>query len=120
VPSQGKNVQGGKEWLRLLFSKEGGRVFAESTKSLSTVIGSGEGLDLGTSFASAQEAIAAAGENTYVTRYQDWYAQFGEDVKNEMAELLQMRISIEEFQNNVQEYADAVKEDESIPKYTAG
>jgi N-acetylglucosamine transport system substrate-binding protein len=120
VPSQGKNVQGGKEWLRLLFSKEGGRVFAESTKSLSTVIGSGEGLDLGTSFASAQEAIAAAGENTYVTRYQDWYDQFGEDVKNELAELLQMRISIEEFQTTVQEYADAVKDDESIPKYTAG
>ena len=120
VPSQGKNVQGGKEWLRLLFSKEGGRVFAESTKSLSTVIGSGEGLDLGTSFASAQEAIAAAGENTYVTRYQDWYAQFGEDVKYPLAELLQMRISIEEFQNTAQELADAVKDDESIPKYTAG
>ncbi len=119
VPSQGKNVQGGKEWLRLLFSREGGRVFAESTRSLSTVIGSGEGLDLGSSFASAQEAIAAAGENTYVTRYQDWYDQFGEDVKYEMAELLQMRISIEEFQNTVQEFADAVKDDESIPKYTA-
>ena len=120
VPSQGKNVQGGKEWLRLLFSKEGGRFFAESTKSLSTVIGSGEGLDLGTAFASAQEAIAAAGENTYVTRYQDWYGQFGEDVKYPLAELLQMRISIEEFQNTAQELADAVKDDESIPKYTAG
>ena len=65
VPSQGKNVQGGKEWLRLLFSKEGGRFFAESTKSLRVVIGSGEGLDLGTAFASTQEAIAAAGENTF-------------------------------------------------------
>ncbi|MBW3633887.1 MAG: N-acetylglucosamine/diacetylchitobiose ABC transporter substrate-binding protein [Chloroflexi bacterium] len=118
VPSQGKNVQGGKEWLRLLFSKESGRFFAESTRSLSTVIGSGEGLDLGTAFASAQEAIAAAGENTYVTRYQDWYTEFGDEVKNQMAELLQMRISIEEFQDSVQEAADFVKEDESIPKYT--
>ena len=32
VPSQGKNVPGGKEWLRLLFSKEAGRVFAENTR----------------------------------------------------------------------------------------
>jgi N-acetylglucosamine transport system substrate-binding protein len=120
VPAQGKNVQGGKEWLRLLFSKEGGRFFAESTKSLSTVIGSGEGLDLGSAFASAQEAIAAAGENTYVTRYQDWYTEFGDEVKNQLAELLQMRISIEEFQDAVQEAADVVKDDPSIPKYTAG
>ena len=120
VPAQGKNVQGGKEWLRLLFSKEGGRVFAESTKSLSTVIGSGEGLDLGSAFASAQEAIAAAGGNTYVTRYQDWYKQFGDDVKAQMAELLQKQISIEEFQDAVQQLADDVKDDPSIPKYTAG
>ena len=47
----GQNVQGGKEWLRLLFSKEGGRFFAESTKSLTVVNGAGEGLDLGTAFA---------------------------------------------------------------------
>src|SRR5215217_5925823 len=102
VPSKGKNVQGGKEWLRLLFSKEGGKFFAESTKSLSTVVGSGEGLALGSAFASTQEAIAAAGGNTYVTRYQDWYKQFGEDVKAQMAELLQKQISIEEFQDAVQ------------------
>ena len=44
VPAQGKNVQGGKEWLRLLFSKEGGSFSAESTKSLSVVLGSGDGL----------------------------------------------------------------------------
>ena len=120
VPAEGKNVQGGKEWLRLLFSKEGGRKFAELTRSLSVVQGSGEGLDLGTAFASAQESIAAAGENTYVTRYQDWYTEFGDEVKNQLAELLQMRISIEEFQDTVQEAADFVKDDPSIPKYTRG
>jgi N-acetylglucosamine transport system substrate-binding protein len=120
VPAQGKNVQGGKEWLRLLFSTEGGRFFAESTKSLSTVIGSGEGLDLGSAFASTQEAIAAAGENTYVTRYQDWYTEFGDEVKEQLAELLQKRISIEEFQDTMQEAADFLKDDPSIPKYTAG
>jgi N-acetylglucosamine transport system substrate-binding protein len=118
VPSQGKNVAGGKEWLRLLFSKEGGRVFAESTKSLSTVAGSGEGLDLGSAFASTQEVIAAAGENTYAPRYQDWYTEFGDEVKNQLAALLQMQISIEEFQDFVQEAADTLKDDDTITKYT--
>jgi N-acetylglucosamine transport system substrate-binding protein len=118
VPSQGKNVAGGKEWLRLLFSKEGGRVFAESTRSLSTVAGSGEGLDLGSAFASTQEVIAAAGENTYAPRYQDWYTEFGDEVKNQLAALLQMQISIEEFQDFVQEAADTLKDDDTITKYT--
>ena len=118
VPSQGKNVPGGMEWMRLLFSQEGGRVFAESTRSLTTVAGSGEGLDLGTAFASTQEVIAAAGENTYVTQYQDWYTEFGDEVKAQLAALLQMQISIEEFQTNVQDAADFLKDDTSITKYT--
>ncbi len=119
VPAEGKNVAGGKEWLRLLFSKEGGRFFAESTRSLSVVQGSGEGLDLGTAFASTQEAIAAAGANTFpMARYGDWYKDLADEAKSQMAELLQKRISIEEFQDAVQEMADTVKDDEAIPKYT--
>ena len=54
-PRAGLNVQGGKEWLRLLFSKEGAPFFSETT-SAHTVIDAAEGLDLGTAFASAQEA----------------------------------------------------------------
>lgn len=118
VPSQGKNVPGGKEWLRLLFSKEAGQFFAKSTKSLTTVVGSGQGLDLGTAFASAQNAIAEAGENTYITRYQDWYSEFGDEVKNQLAAPLQKRISIEEFQDTVQQAADDLKADDSIAKFT--
>ncbi|MEA2530186.1 MAG: N-acetylglucosamine transport system substrate-binding protein [Thermomicrobiales bacterium] len=118
VPSQGKNVQGGKEWLRLLFSREGGAKFAELTSSLSVVKGSGEGLDLGTAFASTQAAIAAAGANTFSARYPGWYPSFRDDAKLVLAELLQKRISIEDFQNGVQELADELKDDETIPKFT--
>ncbi len=117
VPAQGKNVQGGKEWLRLLFSKEGGRFFSENTKSLSVVQGSAEGLELGTAFASAQAALQAAGENTFIGRYQDWYKDLADEAKAQMASMLQKQASIEEFQDAVQEMADTVKDDESIPKY---
>jgi N-acetylglucosamine transport system substrate-binding protein len=118
VPAQGKNVAGGKEWLRLLFSKEGGRVFAESTKSLSTVIGSGEGLDLGSAFASTQEAIEAAGDNTFSAMWPDWYAGMMDEVKGSMASLMTRQISIEEFQDEAQSAADATKDDPGITKYT--
>lgn len=117
VPSQAKNVQGGKEYLRLLFSQEGGRVFSEATKSLTVVQGSGEGLELGTAFASTQEVIAAAGENTFQSRYSGWYSLLDEDSKILMLEMIQGGLSIEEFQESVQEVADTVKEDESVIKY---
>jgi N-acetylglucosamine transport system substrate-binding protein len=119
VPSQAANVQGGKEWLRLLFSKEGGRFFAEDTKSLSVVLGSGDGLDLGTSFASTQAAISNAGENTFPTaRYQGWYKDLQDETRFQMLALMQKQIGISEFQDLAQEMADTVAEDDAIPKYT--
>lgn len=119
VPAQGKNVPGGMEWLRLLFSMEGGRFFAEDTKSLSVVQGSGEGLDLGTAFASTQEAIAAAGDNGFPTAsYQAWYKDLQDEARFQLLALMQKQITIEEYQDLVQEMADQVKEDDAIPKYT--
>ncbi|HKG26223.1 MAG TPA: N-acetylglucosamine/diacetylchitobiose ABC transporter substrate-binding protein [Thermomicrobiales bacterium] len=118
VPSKGKNVQGGKEWLRLLFSVEGGKFFAENTKSLSVVQGSGEGLDLGSAFASTQTAIQAAGANTFPTaRYGDWYSDMEEEIKNALGSLLQKQISIDEFIDTAQDAADTIKDDDSIVKY---
>ncbi|MGH2532108.1 MAG: N-acetylglucosamine/diacetylchitobiose ABC transporter substrate-binding protein [Thermomicrobiales bacterium] len=117
VPAEGKNVAGGKEWLRMLFSKEGGRSFSELTKSLSVVQGSADGLELGTAFASSQQAIEASGENQVLARFGGWYPDLQEIAKNSMGELLQGVISIDEFIESVQEVADTVKDDESIPKY---
>lgn len=119
VPSKGKNVAGGKEWLRLLFSVAGGRFFAENTKSLSVVLGSVEGLQLGTAFASTQAAITAAGKNTFPeARYHTWYkADLEEEAKNDLGAMIQGKLTIEDFKNKVQAVADKVKGDDSIPKY---
>ena len=78
VFANGANPQGGKEYLRMLFSQEGARFFSEATKSLTAVIGAAEGLDLGTAFASVEQAIANAGENTFVANYGGWYADLDE------------------------------------------
>jgi len=117
VPAQGKNVAGGKEWLRLLFSKEGGRKFSELTQSITVVQGSTEGLQFGIPTASVVAAIDAAGENTFSTRFAEWYKDLGDEAKQQMAGLMQKQISIEEFMDSVQQAADDVKDDPDIPKF---
>jgi N-acetylglucosamine transport system substrate-binding protein len=118
VPSQGKNVQGGKEWLRLLFSKEGGRAFAELTQNIPVVKGAVDDVVFTGGTASMQTVLAAAGENTFQSRYGGWYKLLNDEAKLVMADLLQKKISVEEFQETVQGIADDVKSDDSIPKYT--
>lgn len=117
VPAKGKNVQGGKEWLRILFSKQGARFFSENTKALTVVQGAADGLDLGPAFASAQQVLAAAGENTIQARYDGWYTPLADTAKNQIGELLNGRASVEDVMNAIQEAADAVKNDPAIKKY---
>jgi N-acetylglucosamine transport system substrate-binding protein len=118
VPEKGKNQKGGMEWLRLLFSIEGSNNFAQATHSLTVVQGAGEGLDLGTAFGSVQQAIKAAGTNTWQTMYGTWYKDLQEEAKNQMAALLQKQIDIKQYMDSVQKVADQVKDDDSVPKYT--
>ena len=118
VSEQGKNVQGGKEWLRMLFSKEGGRFFSEDTKSLTVVSGASDGLDLGDAFSSAQASLADAGDNTIYSRYTEWYPSLDTETQNQFGALLTKQVSLEEFMDNMQAAANAVAEDDSIPKYT--
>ncbi len=120
VPSDGANVQGGKEWARLLFSMEGARFFSENTKSLTVVNGAAEGLDLGTAFKSTQDAITASGGDTYVARYGDWYKDLMDEAKQAMADLMQKKITVDEYIDTVQDAADTIKSDDSIPKFTRG
>jgi N-acetylglucosamine transport system substrate-binding protein len=118
VPSQGKNVQGGKEWLRLLFSKAGGKAFSELTKNLSVVNGAADDVEFGIPTASVQSALQAAGSNVFESRYGSWYKDLQDTAKLEMASLLQKGSSIDDFMNNVQDAADMVKDDDAIVKYT--
>lgn len=118
VSEQGKNVPGGKEWLRLLFSKEGGRFFSEDTKALTVVEGAADGLDLGAAFASAQTSLANAGDNTIYSQYADWYPPLDTETQNQFGALMTGKIGAEEFMDNMQAAADAVAKDDSIQKYT--
>jgi N-acetylglucosamine transport system substrate-binding protein len=117
VPT-GKNPKGGMDWLRLLFSKEGGKAFSEATKSATVVTGAGEGLDLGTAFKSAQEGITAAGSNTWTSRYSGWYADLDDESKNQFGLLLTGQTSVEDMVSTLQDLTNQIREDDSIPKFT--
>ncbi|MGC4191718.1 MAG: N-acetylglucosamine/diacetylchitobiose ABC transporter substrate-binding protein [Thermomicrobiales bacterium] len=117
VPA-GKNPAGGMEWLRLLFSKEGGKTFSELTKSLTVVTGSADGLDLGTAFKSAQDGIAAAGPNTWSARYSGWYEDLADECKNQFGLILTGQTSVEDMVSTLQDLTDQIREDDSIPKFT--
>jgi N-acetylglucosamine transport system substrate-binding protein len=117
VPSQGKNVEGGKEFLRELLSKQGARFFSQNTRALSTVTGAAEGLDLGTAFASVDQAVKTAGSNTFVAQYGDWYKKLNDDASNAIGDMLNKRSSPDQFMDAVQKSADAIAQDNSIKKY---
>ncbi|HWV24764.1 MAG TPA: N-acetylglucosamine/diacetylchitobiose ABC transporter substrate-binding protein [Thermomicrobiales bacterium] len=118
VFDKGKNVQGGKEFLRLLFSKEGGKFFSEATKSLTVVQGAAEGLELGTAFQSVQDAINNAGENIFVAQWAGFYADMDDTAQKLFSELMNGQTSPDDLIEEMQALADKIREDDSIPKYT--
>ena len=118
VFDKGINPQGGKEYLRLLFSQEGGRFFSEVTKAPSVVIGASDGLDLGSAFASVQTAIDAAGADTFIARWPKFYADMDETSQTLLSELMTGQITPDEMIEQMQALADQIREDDSIPKIT--
>jgi N-acetylglucosamine transport system substrate-binding protein len=117
VPAKGKNVAGGKEYLRVLYSKQGARFFSQNTRALSVVAGAADGLDLGTAFASVADAAKAAGSNTFVAQYGDWYQKLYNDSSAALGDMLNKRSSVDDFLNAAQASADATAKDDSIKKY---
>jgi N-acetylglucosamine transport system substrate-binding protein len=118
VFENGVNVQGGKEYIRLLFSQEGSRVFSELTGAATVVEGSTDGLDLGSAYASVRETIDAAGANTWASNYGAWYADLYEEVQNTMGGVMTGEMTVDEVIERMQSLTDEVREDDSIPKYT--
>jgi N-acetylglucosamine transport system substrate-binding protein len=118
VFSQANNVQGGKEYLRMLFSQEGARFFSEATRSLTVVQGAADDLDLGTAFASVEEAIAAAGDNTFIANYGGWYADLTEESDRQFNLLMTGQATPEEASEALQALTDEIRENPDIPKFT--
>ncbi len=111
VFSQASNVQGGKEYLRLLFSQEAGRFFTEVTGSLTAVAGAAEGLDLTIATQSVQQATNAAGPNTFIAMYDAWYARLDEESDLQFNLLMTGQATPQEVAEALQALANEIRED---------
>ncbi|MFI7610044.1 N-acetylglucosamine/diacetylchitobiose ABC transporter substrate-binding protein [Nonomuraea terrae] len=119
VGAKGENPQGGLEYLRIMLSKEGARGFTERTRNLTVVNGAAEGLDLPAGLMSAARAQDSAGANIITeARFEGWYKELFDYGTAQTNAVMAGRITPERFCADLQEKADAVKNDASVPKQT--
>ena len=119
VPTDGKNPQGGMEWLRVMLSAEGRKAFGEQTGTPTVVKGAKEGLPLEDKpgLKSMVEQMEKNGQYAFQMMVGDWYPQFGDGVLNPaLGDLMANRKTAEEALDAIQKGADAVAADDSIEK----
>lgn len=117
VPAKAKNVQGGLEFLRILFSKQVARGFAQNSKALPVVRGATDGLTLTSGLQSVADAVKAAGANVFGYRFRTWYPPLSKAVDDATGELLTKRANPQQWADRVQKAADGVAKDASITKH---
>ena len=119
VPKQAKNPRGGLEYMRIMLSKEGAKGFTEQVSSLTVVQGAAEGVTLPAGLTSASTALDAAGDNVINWMYNTWYGKmWNPGINTQVADLLTARKTVEEFCAGMEAEAKAVRDDDSITKYT--
>ena len=118
VPSKAKNAPGGKEYLRILFSKASATAFAQANSTLPAVAGATDGLTLSSGLASVRDAVVAAGNDTFTYRFRTWYAPLAKAVDDATGELVNKRIGPADWSTRIQKAADAIAKDSTVKKYT--
>lgn len=117
VPSEGNNPTGGLEYLRCLMSKANAQWFAENVSAIMPVMGGTEGVELSSAVESATAIADASGESTFDYSWKNWYRPISDETRDRTGDLLTGRITPQEWADSVQAVADAVLEDDAIPKY---
>ncbi|WP_238547176.1 N-acetylglucosamine/diacetylchitobiose ABC transporter substrate-binding protein [Actinoplanes friuliensis] len=118
VPAKAKNPAGGMEYLRMLFSKQSAKAFAESAGTLPAITGATDGLTLSSGLGSVRDAVTAAGSETFTYRFRTWYAPLAKAVDDATGELVNKRITAVQWSDRIQKAADSIAKDSSVKKYT--
>jgi len=106
------------EYLRILFSKQSAKAFAQSSGTLPAVAGATDGLTLGSALGSVRDAVTAAGSETFTYRFRTWYAPLAKAVDDATGELVNRRSTVAQWSDRIQKAADALAKDSSVKKYT--
>lgn len=118
VPSQGKNVAGGKEFMRAMLSKEAATNFAKEILSPTIVRDTVPEDAFGsTALASQISMLGDAGDNVFTWRFNAFYGM-GTDHVQAWNTFLDGKMSVEDLTNTLQEVSDRVRNDDAIDKYT--
>jgi N-acetylglucosamine transport system substrate-binding protein len=116
VPSQGKNVAGGKELLRTMLSKEAATNFAKTklapTIVKDTVPADGFG---STALVSQNDLLSAAGTDVFTWKFVDLYG-INTDQLVIWNSFLAGKADVAELTSGLQKISDNIREDDSIKK----
>ena len=119
VPAQGKNVAGGKEFMRTMLSKEAATNFAKTILSPTIVKDTVPADAFGsTALASQIKMLGAAGDNVFTWRFNSYYG-LGTDHVQAWNSFLDGKMSVEELTKALQDATDRVRNDDAIEKYKA-
>jgi N-acetylglucosamine transport system substrate-binding protein len=118
VPAKAKNKQGGLEYLRILFSMQSAKAFAQANSTLPVVAGATDGLTLTSGLGSVRDAAKAAGKEAFSYRFRSWYAPLSKAVDDATGELVNKRLTPAAWADRIQKAADALAKDSSVTKFT--
>jgi N-acetylglucosamine transport system substrate-binding protein len=118
VPSEGANVPGGKELLRIMLSKDAATNFSK-TKLAPTIVkglipedGFGS-----TALVSQTDMLAAAGEDIFTWNFVDFYGMNQEQLVL-WNSFLSGDSSVDDLTSGLQDITDRIREDDTITKIT--
>ncbi|HKT06160.1 MAG TPA: N-acetylglucosamine/diacetylchitobiose ABC transporter substrate-binding protein [Rugosimonospora sp.] len=116
VPKSAKNVAGGKEFLRIMASKQAADKFSELTNSLTCIQGAGANVQ-SSSMKSASAMLQQAGNNIINWKFTDWYDDLYKEFQNQIDLLMKGQTTPDQWIAAVQKAADKVAADSNIPKH---
>lgn len=116
VPSQGKNVAGGKELLRIMLSKEAATNFAKTKLAPTIVKGTVPADGFGsTALVSQTKLLDAAGENIYTWNFIDLYGT-NKDQLVVWNTFLDGQSDVATLTSGLQNITDKIRNDSSVKK----
>jgi N-acetylglucosamine transport system substrate-binding protein len=120
IPADANNPRGALEYMRAMLSQEGARGFIEMVSSLTSVLGSADGVQLAApGLNSAKDAFVAAGENIINWFYPTWYPTMeNPGIDQATGRLLKADINPEQWADECEAVTKEIREDDSIGKQT--
>ncbi|HEV2782371.1 MAG TPA: N-acetylglucosamine/diacetylchitobiose ABC transporter substrate-binding protein [Actinophytocola sp.] len=117
IPAKGKNTAGALEYMRIMLSKEGAKVFYEKSGNLTVVKGAADGVSLSPGNKSVADAVSKAGDNLVTfSNIESWWKDLEKELRTQTNALMFGRITADQFCENMENKAKQTKNDPAIPK----